>query len=711
MKDVFAARVITLGGLTILLMLGAIIWHLLRVVLPLARTPEVETQAVLHLPDNHHAIVVGDLDNNQPAWSVHDCRLTPYYLSDNKMFNKGGLSLETNCLESIKILTLDREQWLFRYSDDNHLTMEKLNVSQEGIETAFVGRHKLDTQLSEPKRPLNAQDWIVKANAKSISVAMKNMNGWRVFTFSQNSSSDDSSSLTPASLLDLQRSISIEAERIVLIPRYQQIVGFNASTLSFYDEMGVADAAYELDEPILNISTNESQRSIFVEMASGKLRKWLIKNENGAFTYKPSTLFDVKTPIVSSVHSPSEQSALFLTTKNELLFANTLTGEIIQRQQLAIDFLAATESVDWFGLYQNKLYIASGSTIFSWLFYNESSVTTQALFNQVWYEGYDQPGYIWQSTSSSNQTEAKFSLVPLIIGSLKSALLAMVVAIPLALGAAVYTAFFSPDMVRNRLKPVVEFLEAIPSVVIGFVAAGWMATMTEETLLSFILAVLLLPVVLWLVALVQYRFAQRLPKQWQRGAEWLAIAIILIVLGLLIELGISSFSHGFASLAAEAFGESHWNKSTLVVALALGIAIVPTIYSIAEDAIYEVPIYLRQASFALGATQLQTLQKVVLVAAFPSIVSAIILGFSRAFGETILVLMITGNTPIADWDLLVGLRSMTANLAIELPEAEVNSTHYRILFLTALILFVFTFVINTLAEWVRGNVRRRYRYA
>jgi phosphate transport system permease protein len=146
-------------------------------------------------------------------------------------------------------------------------------------------------------------------------------------------------------------------------------------------------------------------------------------------------------------------------------------------------------------------------------------------------------------------------------------------------------------------------------------------------------------------------------------------------------------------------------KTTIIVALALGIAVAPTIYSLVDDALFEVPEGVKQASFALGATELQTLIKVVLVVALPSIVSAIMLGLGRAFGETMIVLMVTGNTPVADWDLLSGLRALTSNLTIELQESSVGTAHYHILFLTAAILFAFTFAINTIAALLKRRLQ------
>lgn len=150
-------------------------------------------------------------------------------------------------------------------------------------------------------------------------------------------------------------------------------------------------------------------------------------------------------------------------------------------------------------------------------------------------------------------------------------------------------------------------------------------------------------------------------------------------------------------------------RNALVVGMAMGFAVIPTIFTIAEDAIFSVPKHLSDGSLALGATAWQTLLRVVLLTASPGIFSAVMMGLGRAVGETMIVLMATGNTPILDWNILEGMRTLSANIAVELPESEVASSHYRILFLSALLLFLFTFVVNSLAEWVRQRLRTRYR--
>ena len=149
-------------------------------------------------------------------------------------------------------------------------------------------------------------------------------------------------------------------------------------------------------------------------------------------------------------------------------------------------------------------------------------------------------------------------------------------------------------------------------------------------------------------------------------------------------------------------------RNALVIGLAMGFAVIPTIYSIAEDAVFSVPRSLTLGSLALGATPWQTLTRVVLLTASPGIFSALMIGMGRAVGETMIVLMATGNTPIMEANIFEGMRTLAANVAVEMPESEVGGTHYRVLFLAALVLLMFTFVMNTLAELIRQRLRGKY---
>ena len=156
-------------------------------------------------------------------------------------------------------------------------------------------------------------------------------------------------------------------------------------------------------------------------------------------------------------------------------------------------------------------------------------------------------------------------------------------------------------------------------------------------------------------------------------------------------------------------GLTYDQRNCLVVGLAMGFAVIPIIFTIAEDAFTSVPSNLTAASLALGASRWQTAVRVVLPTASPGVFSAVMIGFGRAVGETMIVLMATGNTPVMEWSIFNGIRTLSANIAVEIPEAPYGGTLYRTLFLAAALLFVMTFVINTIAEVIRQRLRERYK--
>ena len=168
------------------------------------------------------------------------------------------------------------------------------------------------------------------------------------------------------------------------------------------------------------------------------------------------------------------------------------------------------------------------------------------------------------------------------------------------------------------------------------------------------------------------------------------------------------FGGNFKQWLAQNLGLTYDQRNAIVISFAMGFAVIPIIFSIAEDAIANVPRQLVAGSLALGATRWQTLTRLVLISASPGIFSALMIGFGRAIGETMIVLMATGNTPIMDWSMFNGFRTLSANIAVEMPEAPHGGTLYRVLFLSGLILFGFTFTINTIAEIVRQRLRQKY---
>ncbi|MGP8306317.1 ABC transporter permease subunit [Vibrio sp. YIC-376] len=340
-------------------------------------------------------------------------------------------------------------------------------------------------------------------------------------------------------------------------------------------------------------------------------------------------------------------------------------------------------------------------------------VSLSSLWQDVWYEGYPEPEFVWQSTSASDDFEAKFSLVPIAFGTIKAAMFAMLFSVPLAVLGAIYTAYFMSPRMRRVVKPSIELMEALPTVIIGFLAGLWFAPIVEDHLITVVVMLFVFPLStmvmggLW--ALLPHSLRNRLPNGWH-ALVLMPVLLLLTGLGIWLSPTIEEFFFaGDMRLFLTEHGIGFDQRNALVVGLAMGFAVIPTIFTIAEDAIFSVPKHLSDGSLALGATPWQTLIYVVLLTASPGIFSAVMMGLGRAVGETMIVLMATGNTPLMDWNILEGMRTLSATIAVELPESEVGSTHFRLLFLAALILFVFTFAVNALAEFVRQRLRDKYR--
>lgn len=340
-------------------------------------------------------------------------------------------------------------------------------------------------------------------------------------------------------------------------------------------------------------------------------------------------------------------------------------------------------------------------------------VSWSALWGKVWYESYDEPKYVWQSTSANSDFEPKLSLAPLAFGTLKAAFYAMLLAAPLAICAAIYTAYFMAPAMRRKVKPVIELMEALPTVILGFFAGLFLAPYVEGHLPGIFSLLLLTPIGIVLAAWIWSRLPESVRLRVPDG--WEAALLIPVVIGVgAFSLSISGhlenwfFGGDMRLWLSNDLGIPFDQRNALVVGLAMGFAVIPNIFSIAEDAVFSVPKSLTFGSLALGATPWQTLTRVVILTASPGIFSALMIGMGRAVGETMIVLMATGNTPIMDINIFEGLRTLAANVAVEMPESEVGSTHYRVLFLAALVLLAFTFVMNTLAELIRTRLRKKY---
>jgi len=360
--------------------------------------------------------------------------------------------------------------------------------------------------------------------------------------------------------------------------------------------------------------------------------------------------------------------------------------------------------------------VDEGGRLTHWAVHNpHPEVTLGTLFGRVWYEGYARPEYVWQSTGGTDDFEAKFSLTPLVYGTLKGTVYALLFAVPLALLAALYVSEFMHPSVKVYVKPVVEIMAALPSVVLGFLAGLWLAPLVERVVPGLFL-VPLVETACILTALLLWRTVPLAARRRLRPGMEVFLLVPVVLAGAWLAFGLGGLVEArllagdYRGWVLAVLGLTYDQRNSLVVGLAMGFAVVPIIFTIAEDSLANVPQHLRAGSLALGATRWQTALRIVLPTGSPGIFSAVMIGFGRAVGETMIVLMATGNTPVMDASIFSGFRALSANIAVELPEAPEGGTLFRVLFLAAFLLFCLTFAVNTLAELVRLRLRRRYRY-
>ncbi len=569
------------------------------------------------------------------------------------------------------------------------------------------------------------------------------------------------------------------------------------STMLRRDQDGQFEMVYHQD-----LLAPEIARITSLDFLAGQVSLVVGDDQGGLMVWMPVRKQGFDSPIMAPVHNlthhASPVSALAASGRSRTLAVGYADGTIALMHVTSKRFIAEARMAE--GPIMN-LSIAPREDLLVGVSHNEFSIwkldathadiSLGALVRPIWYEGYDEPSYVWQSSSASDTFEHKLSLIPLVFGTLKATFYSMLLGLPLALLAALYTSEFLHKKTRSKVKPVIEIMASLPSVVLGFLAALVIAPMIERVVPQTLAVLFLTPFFI----LIGSHFWQLLPRLWAPRLEPLrplAVLLVLVIgaavawqMGPILEnlifhgdvrawlegrvgsgtpgwfllllpacsllvgwlsinygegilrargLGWSSTSLGLLDLArfivvsaltvglswflAWMLSSSGWDprggivgtyvqRNALIVGFAMGFAVIPIIYSIAEDALSAVPDHLRAASLGAGATVWQTAFKVVMPPATSGIFSAGMIGLGRAVGETMIVLMAAGNTPIMEMNVFNGFRTLSANLAVELPEAVQHSTHYRTLFLAALTLFVMTFILNTVAELVRLHFRRK----
>ena len=728
LKDVSMRYMMALGGISVIIAIVLIAFYLVYVVLPMFKPPHIEqvagypvpagtqTETLYYAMEEQREIGLrvtsgGSIVffNTEDGDLVHQQFLAEETLADLTAFAAGDPS------QRLLALGLDDGTALLALHEYHVSYPNDVRVILPGIDWPAGKTPLIIDESGRPITMITAQydeeQLTVAAFTEDRRLLLMNRAEEESFFSDENEITITRSQIPVAGRVT---SLLMDVEHRELY------VAEQGGLISFYDisdkaapELVQRVQAVSAPAEITSLSFLSGGISILVGDSSGNITQWFpVRDRNNNYTLEKIRGFDSQSAGVTSI-APEYFRKGFLATDEAgyLGIYHATAHRTVELEKISDNRLVQLAVAPR----ANAMLVEddTGALQF-WEIDNEHpEISWSSIWGKVWYESRDRPEFIWQSSSASSDFEPKFSLTPLVYGTLKAAFYAMLFAVPLAIMGAIYTAYFMSAMMRDIVKPTIEIMAALPTVILGFLAGLWFAPFVEQNMPGLFLCILLLPLGVIGAAYCWNRlpggFRHRVPEGWE------AVLLLPVIIGTGIisfalsqPLEIAFFGGNMPLWLTDELGVTYDQRNSLVVGIAMGFAVIPIIFTICEDAIYGVPEHLTMGSLALGATSWQTAVRVVLLTASPGIFSAVMIGFGRAVGETMIVLMATGNTAIMDMNIFEGFRTLSANIAVEMPESEVDSTHYRILFLAALVLFLATFLFNTIAEVVRQRLRVKY---
>jgi phosphate transport system permease protein len=724
LKDKLAAGGIAIGGVSVILAVVMIFFYLLYEVAPLFRSASIEPwggqQEVSYaVPGQGRTLYLAVEEQAEIGFRVADTGAMVFFDTRNgRVMQQEQLNLPEGVeITSFALLSEASQIFAFGLSDGS------VKVVKHNYKATYPeGQRVLNTELVYPLGESTLQ--VAEGPIEQLTLN-RDSNEWTLIALSQGQLNemtlsisenfltgevniDQSSRTLPSSGMKVNKLLLTPDQRWLLasLPQGKVAVMTLGKTPEVTQLIEVSKADITSFELLLG------GNSLIIGDAKGQLSQWFfVRDEANQFQLTHIRSFEHgNSAIINLTTEQRRKGIVTLDADGTLNLYSSTANRNALREPLfdgAADAIALAPRA-------NALLVQHGDRMSFWHVDNEHpEISWSAYWEKVWYEGYEEPEYTWQSSASNNDFEPKYSLMPLAFGTLKAAFYAMLLATPLAICGAIYTAYFMVPSMRRKVKPFIELMEALPTVILGFLAGLWLAPFMEANLAGIFVCLLVIP-----IAIVLFGFAWNnmpnkvrflIPDGWD-AALLIPVVILATWLGLAIAGPIEAalFGGHMPTWLSNEVGIPYDQRNAMVVGIAMGFAVIPTIFSITEDAIFAVPKHLSYGSLALGATAWQTLTRVILPTASPGIFSALMIGMGRAVGETMIVLMATGNTPIMDVNIFEGMRTLAANIAVEMPESEVGSTHYRTLFLAAFVLFLFTFVVNTLAETIRQHLRKKY---
>jgi len=713
--DRIVSLFVAMGGVSVIAAILLIFFYLLHVVVPMFEAAEISESHTYHVSGAGKTLYLGLEEQGEMGVRFTDKGHVVFFKADSGEIVKDiALNLPAKITSSSSkfdrvILGLENGQALLvrydfklNYKDDQRTITPRLEYP--------LGHDALVVDATE--KPLTAID--IQINDESIGIVATTSDHRMVYSRYQQEVSFITEETTTALVAQSAKVYKGKINAFVLSPELDHIyVSMENGVLRDYllDEEGFNQNYndYKFKQKITRVNLLLGGTSILIGFENGEVQQWMsVRNQHGReLTY------------IRNFHETTQPISKIATEQRRKGFAAadiqgniTLYYTTSHRSLVSINTVKEKIShMAWSARAENILVEDVKNNMHLYAIKNEyPEISWAVIWDKVWYEGYDEPDYIWQSSASTNDFEPKFSLMPLTFGTIKAAFYAMLFAVPIAILGAMYTAQFMTPGMRQMVKPSIEIMEALPTVILGFLAGLWLAPYVETHLAGVFILIIILPFAFILTAAIFKLFFNNIKIAGWEALVLVPVILFFIWLTMILSAPVETllFEGDMRAYMTNNWGINYDQRNALVVGLIMGFAIIPTIFSITEDAIFSVPQHLIRGSLALGASRWQTMIRVIMPAASPAIFSAIMMGFGRAVGETMIVLMATGNTPLMDLSIFQGMRTLAANIAVEVPEAEVASSHYRILFLAAFILFMFTFIFNTFAEMIRHNLRKKY---
>ncbi|MDP2412027.1 MAG: ABC transporter permease subunit [Pseudolabrys sp.] len=837
-----ARGVITVGGLLVIVAVIGIMVFLVRVVFPLVTSGGVLNEANYRLDNSRDMVWVNSDEFQSLATTVGaDGRAITFHIPTGREVNRTQLAFEGRTATAVGgLLTRDSVAMAFEDGTVRFIDvgfdigtvardavpegLERLDQRDElfegrifarvltGDHRTIAPRYGVGEPIEVSKNPIIAIDYKRGGTVERPTIAFATVDSQNVARISQSSvrrnlmTGAETVTTTSGELPNLDLApgakvtgilLSGSGDRAIVATDDGMLYRFDVRSVKspvlaerlrvFPEGVAVTSLAFLSGDQALVVGGSDGSVDVFF-----RIQRAGVDTADGYQLVRARSHEKQSAPIVGITEAQRDKSIATLGADGSIWYRQSTADEVLFRFNRRTDPATAAEFMV-FPRSNGVLLVDKTGGVDVWAFEApHPEITPRVLFSRVWYEGYSEPTYTWQSTAGTDLAEPKYSLVPLIFGTIKATFYAMLFAVPLSLMGAIYTSEFVHRNVRATVKPAMEMMESLPTVVLGFLAALVLAPLVEEWIGAVLLAFISIPLGLMLGAFtwqtLPARLALRLAgipkfifmfmailvagyvayqlgpffedllfygdfKAWTAGqmgtgtpfmfllllplsfmlvsysfsrfyghhyrmmlrglektqAGWLDFArwAAFLAIACLVSLAVASFLTLIGFDPRGSVIDSYAQRNALVVGFVMAFAVVPNIYTLAEDALNSVPGHLRAGSLAAGATPWQTAMWVVLPTAASGVFAAVMIGMGRAVGETMIVVMAAGNTPIMEWNIFSGLRTLSANIAIELPEAVKDGTNYRVLFLAALTLFVMTFVINTVAELIRQRFRKR----